>query len=302
MSTIKTLEDPIGAGYLYHYDPWYQNFEAQFAEVGGTVDLYEVLGVQYNSEPDALARLAGRLAKPIALHSFELCLGNVERPAEATFNRIRQHTDVAEVTYVGEHIAFMGTSHDYAGGFMQPPCTDEQTQMLIANVKDAQQRFDVPIILENPSQMYGEVGGTTIGAQMRSVIEETNSGLLLSLSNISISERFHPQNREAFLAELPLGRVRQLHVLCGNEAEERQPGMEKARQEQEWALKMLHELAAMHEVQPAAVVFELEAGTDAYAEPERLRDFIDMARSLFFSDGQKKGPAKAAAHTRKKAS
>lgn len=296
MSDALKIDEPIGAGYLHHFDAWYQSFLDDFAAVGGTVDMYEVLGVQFNSEPDALGRLAKSLDKPLALHSFEMCLGNVDRPPDSTLDRIRSLSEIGGVSFIGEHIAFMGTSYDYAGAFVQPPCTDDQTEVLVANVIDAQQRMNVPIIVENPSQMYSEVGGTTIGEQMRTVAEEADCDLLLSLSNISISDRFHPQDREAFLSEIPLERVREIHVLCGNEAEERQPGREKAREEQAWAIKMLHELAADKSVRPAAVIFELEAGTDAYAEPERVRDFVDMARSLFFSEAStSKKPAKRAA-------
>jgi hypothetical protein len=85
------------------------------------------------------------------------------------------------------------------------------------------------------------------------------------------------------LAEIPLERVRQLHVICGNRGEELLPGMEKQRREQEWALATLEDLARQPELRPASVIFELEAGTPSLAEPERLRDLLDMARGLFFA-------------------
>jgi hypothetical protein len=53
---------------------------------------------------------------------------------------------------------------------------------------------------------------------------------------------------------------------------------------------MLVQLSKRPEVRPASVLFELEAGTQARAEPERLRDFIEMARDLFFR-GRAGGPA-----------
>jgi uncharacterized protein (UPF0276 family) len=273
-----------GAGYLYHYDPTYQDFARRLALVGGEVDIYEVLGVQFNGDPASLGRFAQHLDRPISLHSYEIALGDVDRPRPEVIDRIKRLIDVGNIAYVGEHIAYMGTSKHYLGAFMQPFGTDEQTQALIDNVNHAKKAMGVPIILENPSQFHNVVGSRTIGQQMRALLEETDSGLLLSFSNISISEDFCPQDREAFLAELPLERVREFHVLCNNSVEERMAGREQARYEQAWALGMLEEMAKRPEVRPSAVVFELEAGTDAMCEPERLRDFMDMARSLFFSD------------------
>lgn len=272
-----------GAGYLYHYDPSYQDFARQLAAVGGQVDIYEVLGVQFNSEPESLGTFAAALDRPVTLHSFEYCLGNVERPPDRVIDRIQQHARSAGVVYIGEHVAIMGTRDTYCGGFFTPPGTPEQTQVLIDNLADAQRTSVCPIIVENPSMFYNQIGPQSIGQQLREVAEATGAGILLSLSNISISEGFHPQDREAMLAEIPLGRVRQLHVICGNRAEELSPGMEQQRREQEWALATMAELARSPEMRPASVIFELEAGTPSLAEPERLRDLLDEARDLFFS-------------------
>jgi hypothetical protein len=272
-----------GAGYLYHYDPSYQDFARRLAAVGGRVDIYEVLGVQFNSEPETLGRFAASLGRPVTLHSFEYCLGNVERPPDTTIARIQQHARNARAVYIGEHVAVMGTRDTYCGGFFTPPGTRDQTQVLIENLAGAKRSSVCPIIVENPSMFYNQIGPQTIGQQLRDVAEATDSGILLSLSNISISENFHPQDRDAILAEIPLRRVRQLHVICGNRAEELLPGMEQQRREQEWALLTLEELARQPELEPSSVIFELEAGTPSLAEPERLRDLLDMARDLFFS-------------------
>jgi uncharacterized protein (UPF0276 family) len=281
--SVPKPDATYGAGYLYHYDPSYQDFARRLAAVGGRVDIYEVLGVQFNSEPETLGRFAASLGRPVTLHSFEYCLGNVERPPDRVIERIQQHAGNARAVYIGEHIAIMGTRDTYSGGFFTPPGTPEQTQVLIDNLAGAQRSSVCPIIVENPSMFYNQLGPQTIGRQLREIAEATDSGILLSLSNISISENFHPQDREAMLAEIPLGRVRQLHVICGNRGEERRPGMEHQRREQEWALKTMEELAREPELHPASVIFELEAGTPSLAEPERLRDLLDMARDLFFA-------------------
>ncbi len=278
----KELTQPYGVGYLYHYDPGYQAFERALRGAGGVVDIYEVLGVQFNSEPEALERFAATLGKPITLHSFEYCLGNVQRPPQAVLERVLRAAKLCNAAYIGEHMAFMGDNRTYAGGFITPPGTDEQNEILVQHVQTLKSESPCPIILENPSKLYPQIGPYTIGQQLRKVAEAADVGILLSLSNISISERFVPQDREEILAALPLERVKQLHLICGNEAEERMPGMEGQRQEQAWMLKTMEQLARNPDFKPVAVIYELQAGTPSLAEPERLRDHMELARELFF--------------------
>ncbi len=279
---VPAPTETYGAGFLFHYSIKYQNFFKRFQEVGGHADIYEVLGVQYNPDPDSLARFAAQLNKPITLHSFEYCLGNVERPPKKTLDRIQTLARNCKAAYIGEHMAIMGLGDYYCGGFMQPPGTDEQTLVMIDNLIDAKNNSCCPIIVENPSQFVNQYGPASIGEQLRDLSVGADVGILLSLSNISISEEFHKQDREEFFSRIPLDRVRQIHILCGNGEELNWPGMQKTKEEHEWALRMLCQLAKEPACRPATVMFELEAGTPSIAEPERLRDRLIMARELFF--------------------
>lgn len=273
-----------GAGYLYHCSAKYQNFHRQFLDVGGTSDIYEVLGVQYNPDPELLTVFADELGKPMTLHSFEYCLGNVDRPAQKTIDRIQTLAKNCNASYIGEHMAFMGMRDYYCGGFMQPPGTEEQTQVMIDNLTEACKNSVCPIIIENPSQFVNQYGPLSVGEQLKALSLGADVGILLSLSNISISEEYHPQDRDEFLSNIPMERVRQIHLLCGNSSELDMPGMEKTKQENLWALDMLEELAKDPKCRPASVIFELEAGLPSLAEPERLRDHMEMARDLFFKN------------------
>ncbi|MBL4699943.1 MAG: DUF692 family protein [Phycisphaeraceae bacterium] len=281
---IPQPQETYGAGYLYHYYPQYQEFAQRLAQVGGEVDIYEVLGIQFNADPDSLIRFAEELAKPITLHSFEYCLGNIDLPPKDVFDRIQLLANNCNSVYIGEHLAIMGTSDQYIGGFLQPLGTDEQTKLMVGNLKKIKKISSCPLLIENASQFYRQHGGVSLGRQLREVSEAADVGILLSLSNISISDNFQPQDREAFLSELPFERVRQLHVFCGNTDEEQMPGMEKARMEHEWSYKMMHELAKDPAMRPSSVIFELETGTPSLPAAEKLRDYMNEARALFFSD------------------
>jgi hypothetical protein len=271
-----------GAGYLFHYHADYQDYHARFMAAGGEADIFEILAVQFHSDPEAMPALVAELGKPVTLHSYDYCLGNVERPPRKSLERIERYVKSAGIAYVGEHLALMGTARDYCGTFFQPPGTEEQTRMLIDNVRHLKKTVGCPVIIENAVQFYRPIGPHTLGEQLRIVSEEADVGILLSLSNVSVSDLYRPQDREAFLREIPLSRVRQIHVLLNNEAEERTPGMERARNEQRWLLETLEELAGDDALRPSSVIFELAAMTSSLAEPERLRDALHTTRDLFF--------------------
>ena len=76
MSIIRKPEprETYGVGFLYHYVPNYQDFARRLEEVGGKVDIYEFLGVQFNCDPFELARFTKNLGKPViaAINGFAL--------------------------------------------------------------------------------------------------------------------------------------------------------------------------------------------------------------------------------------
>ncbi len=293
MATSKSApaipNETYGVGYLYHYHWLYQDFARRLQEVGGRVDFYEVLAAHFHSEPNAIGPFVRSLERPVTLHSFEYYLGNAKPPPKNQRSKVLAHAKNSGCVYIGEHIALMGTEEDYTGTFFTPPGTEEQTHVLVKNTKALKTEAPCPILLENPVQFYNQVGPLSIGQQMRRVTEEADVGILLSLSNISFSEPYHPQDRDEFFSSIPLERVRQLHVFCGNYAEECHPSLRAQAVEQKWEMEMMETLAARDDVKLSSVIFELETGTPSLPEPERLRDYMQAARDLFFPKGQVAG-------------
>lgn len=278
---VPEPRETYGVGYLFHYHSIYYKFYEEFTAIGGTVDMYETLALHFMSDPHAIEGFAEMLGKPLTLHSASYGLANVERPAKKVTDKIQLQAALSKAAYIGEHMAMTGTTDYYSGSFFQPLGTDEQTTTLIDNIKDAKKNTVCPFIIENPSQYYKEVG-RRIGEQMSEVSNGADVGILLSLSNIYISDKNYSQDRDRFLADLPLERVRQLHLICNNYVEENMPGNKKMRDEQQWMLKTMEELQKRPEFKPASVIFELEAMTSTMAEPQRLKDFVEMAKDLFY--------------------
>lgn len=280
---IPAPAETYGVGYLFHYHPTYYKFYEEFTSIGGEVDMYETLALHFMTDPQAIEGFAQMLGKPLTLHSASYGLGNVLRPAKKVIDKIQLQARLSKSVYIGEHMAVTGTTDYYSGAFLQPLGTDEQTRVLIHNINEAKKDSVCPYIIENPSQYYKEIG-RRIGQQISEVSREADVGILLSLSNIYISDKNYKQDRDRFLADLPLERVRQLHVICNNYFEENMPGNKKMHDEQKWMLDTMELLQKRPEFKPSSVIFELEAMTANMAEPQRLKDFVEMARDLFFKN------------------
>jgi hypothetical protein len=256
--------------------------------VGGKADVYELLSFHFFNEMDQIEPFAKRLGKPIILHSYAYALGNPTRPARGIRDRLQELVRRGGAVAISEHICVTGPPETYCGTFLTPPGTDEQTAVLIENARLLKQESSCPVVLENAVQFYNQIGPRSIGKQMREVCEAADVGVLLSLSNVSFSDPYHPMDKEAFLAELPLERVQEVHYFLGHSEEQRAPGLEGMVREMVWQQKTLEALARRPEFRPAVVVFELDA-TTTLAEPEKLRDHMEMARDLFFRDAAGRG-------------
>jgi uncharacterized protein (UPF0276 family) len=90
---------------------------------------------------------------------------------------------------------------------------DELRTAMIANVRELARRISVPLLLENldlqPTGAYDHVCDP---AFLRELLEATDTGLLLDLAHAQVSAARLGLGVDAYLADLPLQRVRQLHV------------------------------------------------------------------------------------------
>ncbi|MEV6479711.1 DUF692 family multinuclear iron-containing protein [Streptomyces sp. NPDC051576] len=189
--------------------------------------------------------------------------------------------DVSNCRWIGEHIGMTGTRATYSGTFLQPLGTDEQTQVFIDNLRRANETSAVPLIVENQPQVFNQVGPRAVCEQVADIAVGADAGILLSLSNIVISDAFHPMDREREIAHIPLDRVWQVHLPLANEAELAEPGHEVTRQNEKWHFATLEALFREKDFRPAAVILEIQAsGTPSRPEPERTRDRLDWIHDL----------------------
>ncbi|MBC7898487.1 MAG: DUF692 domain-containing protein [Saprospiraceae bacterium] len=151
---------------------------------------------------------------PLIPHSLDLSLGSAEGISEEYLAKVAEVVERVNPAWFSDHICFTGSNGTKLGHLAPVPYTDEALKVFVQNVTRVKKRITVPLILENitydlryPSSAMSEA------AFIRKVVEETDCGLLLDVTNLYINSRNHGYDWREFLDILPLERVVQLHYV-----------------------------------------------------------------------------------------
>ncbi|MCA6092191.1 DUF692 domain-containing protein [Streptomyces sp. SCA3-4] len=272
----------IGAGYLHHCIPGHQKYFERLMELDARVDMVEYLAAHFATDPDYLGEVnASTAGLPSTLHSYEYMLGSVDDPDPETVRRLQRMAEVSNCLWIGEHVGMVGTRDTYTGTFMQPMGTDEQTQVFIDNLRAANEQSSVPLIIENQPMLFNQIGPRSVCQQVADIAVGADAGILLSLSNLVISDDYHPVDWESELSRIPLDRVWQVHLPLPNEKELAEPEYARFRRNEKWHFSTLERLFKEKDFRPSVVILEVEAsGTPSRPAPERTKERLDWVREL----------------------
>ena len=204
----------LGAGFgfreAYRADLFLSRCAADFLEI--TVDHY------FQAEPDKLREL-DLLARHFTLipHGLNLSLGSAEGIDSRYLDRFAVIVERVRPPYWSEHIAFTRAGGVEIGHLSPLPFTREAIDVLCRNIETARRRIPLPFVLENITYTAPLPGAEMNEAQfLRELLERTDCGLLLDITNLYINATNHGYDIDSFLDELPLERVVQLHFTGGH--------------------------------------------------------------------------------------
>lgn len=178
------------------------------------VDFLEITTDHYlDARPQKLAEL--KLLKehfPLIPHSLELSLGSAEGVDEEYLEKVAETIEFVEPRWFSDHLCFTKSGGVKIGHLAPVPYTNEAVKVFVRNISQVKNRIKTPLILENitylvrfPSSEMSEA------AFIKTVLKETDSGLLLDVTNLYINSRNFGFDWRKFLDEIPLERVVQLH-------------------------------------------------------------------------------------------
>ena len=188
---------------------------AAFLDGSADVDFVEVISENFmvpGGRPrDILRRVRARY--PVALHGVSLSIGSAEGLDRGYLARLRALADEVDPLFVSDHLCWTRTGGFNAHDLLPLPLTEEALAVVCANIDQAQDALGRTMLFENPSS-YLSFAGSEMSewAFLAEMTRRTGCDLLLDINNIHVSGHNHGFDPRAYLAGLPLDRVRQIHL------------------------------------------------------------------------------------------
>jgi len=191
--------------------PHYQ--EALTREIA--VDFLEVISENFmvkGGRPLAVLD-AVRERYPIALHGVSMSIGSADGVRPEYLQRLKALADRIEPLWVSDHLCWTGIEGFNSHDLLPLPYSEAAMETVCANVHQAQEALQRPMVIENPSSYVAFAGDEmTEWGFLTELCRRTGCYLLLDVNNIYVSAVNHCFDPLAYIAGVPAERVRQVHL------------------------------------------------------------------------------------------
>jgi uncharacterized protein (UPF0276 family) len=166
------------------------------------------------SQRDEIFDLVGRI--PLTAHGIGLSIGT-DVPLDLTYlDQVAEVVGRLKAPAYSEHLAFTRVPGRDLANLLPLPRTDAVAETVIAKVRTVQACIAVPFLLENISYAFEWQDSVMSDAAFLNLIcRETGAGVLLDIENLYLNGSNHGSNPRAFLDELTVGVVREVHMAGG---------------------------------------------------------------------------------------
>ena len=217
--TLPQLSGPQFSGFgLGLRKPHYP----EFLESEVPVDFVEVISENFMIDGGRPRHILNQVRKrhPVALHGVSMSLGSAHGLDRAYLARLRTLVDEIDPLFVSDHLSWSRTPGFNSHDLLPLPYTAEALAIVCANLDQAQEALGRTMLVENPSSYVTFAGSEmTEWDFLRAVSERTGCELLLDVNNIHVSAVNHGFDPYAYIAGLPLDRVRQVHLAGHSQGE-----------------------------------------------------------------------------------
>ncbi|MCY7344722.1 MAG: DUF692 domain-containing protein [Pyrinomonadaceae bacterium] len=151
---------------------------------------------------------------PLIPHGLNLSLGSAEGIDENYLEKFAALVEKLNPAWFREHLCFTKSGGKQIGHLAPVPYTDEAVKVFVKNISHVKTRINTPLILENITYNVRFPSSEMTEAEfITRILEETDCGLLLDVTNLYINSVNFGFDWRKFLDELPLERIVQLHFV-----------------------------------------------------------------------------------------
>lgn len=187
---------------------------AQFVTGEAPVDFFEVISENFmnvGGRPiDTLTR--AREHYPMALHGVSLSVGSTDGPRAGYLDHLKALVDRIEPAIVSDHLCWTGTGSFNSHDLLPVPLTEEALDTVCQAIDRAQNVLKRRMLFENPSSYIAFPGTMAEWEFLTAMVRRTGCGLLLDVNNVFVSATNHGLDPMAWLDNLPLDAVGQIHL------------------------------------------------------------------------------------------
>jgi len=159
------------------------------------------------------ALLRARADYPLSLHGVGLGLGSAEGIDRQHLARVKLAIQRFEPALVSEHACWGHAGGEHFNDLLPLPYTEEAAQLLARHVAEAQDVLGTQLLIENVSAYVAfEHSRLTEWEFLGAVVGGSGCALLLDVNNVYVNAQNLGLDAGAFLAGLPAGSVREIHV------------------------------------------------------------------------------------------
>jgi uncharacterized protein (UPF0276 family) len=151
-------------------------------------------------------------------HGVGLSIGSFDHWDESYLRLLDELFSRFDLQWHSEHLACTVVADENLGTMIPLPRTDEALDLICRRVGLIQERYRVPFLLEHVIHLLPDAPAQfTPAGFLNELTSRTGCGLILDAYNLECDAHNQGLNVEAFLAELDLGPVRELHVAGGTQ-------------------------------------------------------------------------------------
>jgi uncharacterized protein len=151
---------------------------------------------------------------PLVPHALDLSLGSAEGVDGEYLEKIARLVELVEPEWFSDHLCFTRAGGVKIGHLAPVPYTKEAIRVFVKNIGEVKKRIETPLILENITYLVRFPSSEMPESRfIKTILEETDTGLLLDVANLYINSQNFDLDWRRFLDEIPPERVVQLHFV-----------------------------------------------------------------------------------------